>query len=225
MQIVKFEPGRDFLDTPNIRARVDELLPGETYAEQGYPGSDEMFYFADGQGTLSANGETYAFSGGMHAYISAGTPYRLVNTGNAPIRLIWAQAPNASTTPPPGAGGPVWLEKETLNGRFPASPHVRGGMLEFPADFECDYHSHDSAEEIFLFLKGNCRITVEEEAQDVGVDDIVIVPAEHKHKLKSGKDPLLMWLTVTPNLKPSHTFYKQQADGSYLRVTPRAVAG
>lgn len=225
MQIVKFKPGAALLDTPNIKARVDELAPGATYTEQGYPGSDEMFYFSGGSGVVEAGGETHPFSDGMQAYIPAGTSYRLTNTGNTPVRLIWAQSPNAAASPPPGAGGPLWVVKGTSNERFPASPHVRGGMLAFPPDFECDYHSHDDAEEIFLFLKGQCRIDVEGEVEDVGVDDIVIVPAEHKHKLKSGSDPLLMWLTVTPNLKPSHTFYKVQPDGSYLRITPRAGQG
>ena len=74
----------------------------------------------------------------------------------------------------------------------------------------------------FFFREGQCRITVEGEVEDVGVGDIVVVPAEHKHKLRSGPDPLLMWLTVTPNLKPSHTFYEEQPDGSWKRVTPRA---
>lgn len=222
MHIVKFIPGTPLLDTPHIKARVDGLAPGETYAEHGYPGSDEMLYFSNGAGVIEGNGETHPFTGPMQAYIPAGTSYTVRNTGDAPIRLIWAQAPNASARPPAGPGGPVWVSTCHGHERFPQSPHVRGGMLTFKPGFECAYHSHDDAEEIFLFTRGECRITVEDEATDVGVDDIVLVPAEHKHKLRSGREPLLMWLTVTPNHEPTHTHYEQQPDGSWKRITPRA---
>lgn len=221
MDIVKFEVGVRLLDAPNILARVDALAPGGTYTEHGYPGSDETFYFANGTGTLTGNGETHSITGGMQAYIPAGTSYSLTNTGSEPIKLIWAQSPNASEAKPAGAGGPLWIAPCSSNERFPATSLVRGGALEFPPNLECDFHSHDGAEEIFLFLEGNCCITVEDEVADVGVDDIVIIPQEYKHKLKSGADRLLMWLTVTPNRKPSHTFYDLQPDGSWKRKTPR----
>jgi mannose-6-phosphate isomerase-like protein (cupin superfamily) len=225
MEIYPFKPGVSLLDTPNIRARVDDLLPGAVYPEHGHPGADEMFYFSGGQGAITADGQTFPFTGPIQAYIPAGTPYILTNTGPEPIRLIWAQAPNASADPPAGAGGPVWFSTAGGKDRFPDSSRVRGGFLTFAPNFECAYHSHDHAEEIFLFLGGKCRITVEGEAADVGVGEIVVVPAEHKHKLRSGEEPLLMWLTVTPNLKPSHTFYEERPDGTWKRITPRAGEG
>ena len=50
--------------------------------------------------------------------------------------------------------------------------------------------------------------------------DVVVTPAERKHKLRSFDDPLVMLLTVTPNQVPSHTFYQQLADGRWERTTP-----
>ncbi|MBI4551398.1 MAG: cupin domain-containing protein [Candidatus Latescibacteria bacterium] len=224
MQILRCEPGVVLIDTPTIRSEVAELPPGGGYGQHRHPGSDEMYIFLSGEGKVVADGVEHPFTGPMQAYIPAGTSYALVNTGKAPLRLIWALAPNESTHPAPTAtSGPVWITECVSGQRFPASPRVRGGMLEFEPGFECSYHSHDGADEIFLFLRGQCRITVEEEAADVGVGEVVIVPAEHKHKLMAlGDEPLRMWLTVTPNHEPTHTHYEQRADGTWARITPRA---
>lgn len=225
MQILRCEPGTVLIDTPTIRSAVAELPPGGGYEEHSHPGSDEVYIFLSGEGKIVVNSTEHPFAGPMQAYIPAGTAYALKNTGKTPLRLIWALAPNESTHPAPAAGpGPMWMTECVSGQRFPASSRIRGGMLEFEPGLECFYHSHDGADEVFLFLRGQCRITVEDEVADVGVGEIVIVPAEHKHKLKAlGDEPLLMWLTVTPNHEPTHTAYQQRDDGTWERTTPRAM--
>lgn len=226
MQILRCEPGTVLIDTPNIRAEVTELPPGGGYDKHRHPGSDEMYLFLSGEGKIVSDAVEHPFVGPMQAYIPAGTVYSLTNTGSSPLRLVWALVPNESSHPAPATeSGPVWVTPCASGQRFPVSPRIRGGMLEFEPGFECAYHSHDGAEEIFLFLRGKCQITVEEEVADVDAGEIVIVPAEHKHKLKAlGDEPLLMWLTVTPNHAPTHTFYQQRDDGTWERITPRAVS-
>ena len=52
--------------------------------------------------------------------------------------------------------------------------------------------------------------------------EVLYVPAEQKHELaNAGEGRLEVWLTVTPNVTPSHTFYEEQPDGTWARTTPR----
>lgn len=106
--------------------------------------------------------------------------------------------------------------------RFPDSGFVRGGMFYLDECRTASYHSHDSAAEVFVFLKGQCRAKVDGVSEDFGPREVLYVPAEEKHELKNiGNSLLEVWLTVTPNVSPSHTFYEEQADGTWVRVTPR----
>ncbi|MDP6667644.1 MAG: hypothetical protein QF357_09645, partial [Dehalococcoidia bacterium] len=52
--------------------------------------------------------------------------------------------------------------------------------------------------------------------------EVLYVPAEQKHELANvGEGRLEVWLTVTPNVTPTHTFYEERADGTWERITPR----
>jgi mannose-6-phosphate isomerase-like protein (cupin superfamily) len=74
---------------------------------------------------------------------------------------------------------------------------------------ECEVHSHQDAAEVFLFLAGQCEITVESETRVVSAGCTVYVGPDEKHKLKVfGDEPLLMFLAVMPNHQPTHTFYR-----------------
>ena len=70
------------------------------------------------------------------------------------------------------------------------------------------------------FFLGHGEVDEEGEVVHVRPGDVVVTLAERKHKLRSFDDPLVMWLTVTPNQVPSHTFYQQLDDGSWKRTTP-----
>ncbi|MGB1748842.1 MAG: cupin domain-containing protein [Dehalococcoidia bacterium] len=102
------------------------------------------------------------------------------------------------------------------------SGFVRGGMFYLDECRTASYHSHDSAAEVFVFLKGQCRAKVDGVSEDIGPREVLHVPAEEKHELKNiGNSLLEVWLTVTPNVSPSRMFYEEQADVTWVRVTPR----
>jgi mannose-6-phosphate isomerase-like protein (cupin superfamily) len=101
-----------------------------------------------------------------------------------------------------------------------ASPHetvwndyIRADFAIWPVGQDCPVHFHEDAVEIFIFLDGQCEMTVGDEVQTVGAGQAVYVGPGEPHKLKAiGDRPLKMFLFVSPNHHPTHTFV--EADGS-----------
>src|SRR3712207_5895240 len=85
---------------------------------------------------------------------------------------------------------------------------MRGGYARWEPGFECDYHCHEGADEVFVFLSGRCEITVEGETRVCGAGETVYTRAGQRHKLKAvGDAPLEMFMVVAPNHSPTHTIY------------------
>lgn len=184
--------------------------------------------FYEGRGEITTADRVHIFSATRHAFVPAGTAYELRNTGDATLRIAFGLCPFGPTERrdrhdrKAGPGGVTLLGIEQFD-RFPDSGLVRGGMFFLEPGKVASYHSHDGAPEVFVFLKGSCVVTVEGEKAMVGPGDVVYVPMELKHTLMntSATERLSVWLTVTPNVTPSHTFYEPQPDGTWRRVTPR----
>lgn len=86
--------------------------------------------------------------------------------------------------------------------------HVRGGVLTFAPTFAADKHFHQDADEIFWFFEGTCRVTTPDGAELIPAGEIVYTEPGEWHIIENAGDtPLLMFLTVTPNIVPSHTFF------------------
>ena len=87
--------------------------------------------------------------------------------------------------------------------------YVRGGVLNFAPRFAADKHYHERADEIFWFFEGTCHITTAKADVLLPAGSIVYTPADEWHIIANdGGSPLLMFLAVTPNVVPSHTFFK-----------------
>lgn len=87
--------------------------------------------------------------------------------------------------------------------------HVRGAVLTFAPGFAADKHFHQDADELFWFFQGTARVITPEGETIAPAGTIVYSPAGEWHIIaNAGETPLLMFLTVTPNLVPSHTFFR-----------------
>ena len=95
--------------------------------------------------------------------------------------------------------------------------HVRGAVLTFAPGFAADKHFHQDADELFWFFQGTARVVTPDGEVIAPAGTIVYSPAGEWHIIANAEDrPLLMFLTVTPNLAPSHTFFRP--DGTtYVR--------
>jgi quercetin dioxygenase-like cupin family protein len=86
--------------------------------------------------------------------------------------------------------------------------YVRGGVLNFKPGYAADKHYHQDADEIFWFFQGVCRVETPDQVVLAPAGSIVYTAAGEWHIIESvGDEPLLMFLTVTPNIVPSHTFF------------------
>ena len=101
--------------------------------------------------------------------------------------------------------------------------YLRGEYSTWAAGQKAQLHSHKGAVEIFIFLDGECEITVGEETQVVGAGHAVYAGPNTPHTLKAvGDRPLKMFLFVSPNHEPTHTMI--EADGT-TRDTNRPPPG
>ena len=114
----------------------------------------------------------------------------------------------------------------TLDGE----PHATVWNRYLRADFAtweigqgCQVHSHQDAIEIFIFLDGQCEMTVGDEVQVVRAGQAVYVGPNVPHKLKAiGDRPMKMFLFVAPNHEPTHTMVEA---GGTTRDTNRQPPG
>jgi len=188
--------------------------------------SDLVFLFVEGDLQINTADRSHSVSGSAQAYINAGISFEIVSTGSNAAYLV-ASCPGAPLTqvdrhdPKIVTGGVTILRTDRYD-RFPDSGMVRGGMFYLDHGKVATYHSHDAAAEVFVFLKGECDAKVDGVTERFTAGEVLYVPAEEKHELANvGDGQLEVWLTVTPNVTPSHTFYEELPDGTFKRTTPR----
>lgn len=222
-------PGEVIADFPALRSSLEEWAPGQSGPLAAYADADLVCFVLRGSGRVKApharENQEQDFAALSQVWVPAGTHFQLENTGGQPLRFLQTTAPNrlpTSPAPPAQPQEPVLVCPWPGDQSFPRNGRQRGGILVFQPNFECDYHSHDRAEEVFYFFEGEGDVTVEGQVLRVGPGDAVVTPADTKHKFKTFDKTLGMWLMVAPNLVPSHTFYKQLEDGSWERLPPKS---
>jgi quercetin dioxygenase-like cupin family protein len=226
--MTRLDAGGVLASDETVHLEVRELRPGASTGLVRHPRSDAVaLFFECESGEVLTSDRRHTLAGMKHAHVSAGTAYEVRNTGSRTLRYAHGLCgPGPTETPSrhdrKGSPGGVTMLGTEQYDRFPDSGLVRGGMWFLEPGASARYHSHDGAPEVFVFLKGRCEMTVEGEVVKVATGDVAYVAPEMKHGFRNvGRDRLVVWLTVTPNVTPSHTFYEQQADGTWNRVTPR----
>jgi hypothetical protein len=71
-------------------------------------------------------------------------------------------------------------------------------------------HSHDLGAETFLVLEGQIEFHVESEHVVCQPGQLIYVPPRTKHAVRAiGSEPGAIYLSVTPHVEPTHTFYDE----------------
>ena len=188
--------------------------------------SDVVLLFFKGDLRLSTSDRTREVKTPAQAYVNSGVAFEMI-AGQTDVSYLVATCPASALDPvadhdPMAQTGGVTLLRTDRYDRFPDSGLVRGGMFYLDEGSVASYHSHDASAEVFVFLKGECEVKVDGLSESFSAGDVLYVPAEQKHELANvGKGRLEVWLTVTPNVNPSHTYYEVHDDGTWKRVTPR----
>ncbi len=225
-----FKLGRPALYAQDQTLRLEEreIAPGSGTGTLRHPLSDIAVLFYEGTGEARTADRVYPIAAPCHAHVRAGTAYEFRNTGTALMRCVIAICPAGPTEAgvrhdaPAGPGGVTMLRTDVY-GRIPDSGLVRGGMYFQESGTTVPRLSQDASTKVFVPLHGLLDLTVGDETRRIGVGDVVVIPQEVTHALSNpGPEKLAMWVTVTPNVSPSHTRYEQLPDGSWRRITPRA---
>lgn len=91
------------------------------------------------------------------------------------------------------------------------TPQIRGRFLRMEPGEVHGRHSHDLGHEIFLILEGRCRMEIDGEAAVLEAGQICIAYAHQLHQASNPFDaPMVMYLSVTPHIEPTHTQYNQE---------------
>ena len=74
-------------------------------------------------------------------------------------------------------------------------------------------HSHDLGYEIFLILQGKVRVLIDGEEGILGPGQMCIAAPHQTHAFEViGEEDVIMYLSVTPHVQPTHTFYDSEGN-------------
>ena len=87
------------------------------------------------------------------------------------------------------------------------TPQIRSRFVRLEAGSEArHFHSHDLGHEIFLILQGRCRFEIDGEEAELRPGQMCIALVDQPHRLTVvGDEPVVMYLSVTPHIVPTHT--------------------
>ena len=96
--------------------------------------------------------------------------------------------------------------EEDLN-NFLVTPQIRSRLMRLaPGPGGGGYHSHDLGHEIFIVLQGRCLFEIGGEEAEVGPGQMIVALAHESHTLRAlGDEEVIMYLSVTPHIYPTHT--------------------
>ncbi len=100
------------------------------------------------------------------------------------------------------------------------TPQIRARFLQFDVGVTAQSHTHDLGHEIFLILQGQAEFTIEGHSQVLGPGQLCIALTDEAHQVRNvGDEAVIMYLSVTPHIQPTHTYWNE--DGA--KMPPRFV--
>ncbi|MEE2657764.1 MAG: cupin domain-containing protein [Candidatus Latescibacterota bacterium] len=83
---------------------------------------------------------------------------------------------------------------------------IRSRFLTMDPGATADLHSHDLGHEIFLILQGTARFEICGEFAELKPGQLCIARCDEPHQVTVTSDePMIMYLSVTPHIQPTHT--------------------
>ncbi len=95
------------------------------------------------------------------------------------------------------------------------TPQIRARFLRMEPGQVAALHSHDLGHEIFLILQGRCVFEIDGGERELGPGQLCVALVDQIHQVRClGDEPLIMYLSVTPHVQPTHTM--RSPDGTRL---------
>jgi quercetin dioxygenase-like cupin family protein len=90
------------------------------------------------------------------------------------------------------------------------TPHIRGRFMGMAVGEVAARHSHDLGHEVFLILQGRCEFEIDGETAVLEPGQLCVALAGQMHQARNvGDEPVVMYLSVTPHVEPTHTYWDE----------------
>jgi len=104
------------------------------------------------------------------------------------------------------------------------TPQIRSRFLRMEPGEVAGRHSHDLGHEIFLILHGRAVFDIDGDEQELGPGQLCIALADQSHQVRvAGDEPMIMYLSVTPHVQPTHTGRTEDGGRQPLRFMPSSA--
>lgn len=82
-------------------------------------------------------------------------------------------------------------------------------------------HSHDLGHEVFLILQGQAEFEIDGETRVLGPGQMCVALVDQIHTVRNvGDEPVILYLSVTPHIQPTHTFWSDEKTKQPPRFNP-----
>ena len=105
---------------------------------------------------------------------------------------------------------------------FLVTPEIRMRFYRMEVGQVDGRHSHDLGHEIFFILEGRCEMEVEGERAILEPGQACVALRDQLHQAKNvGDTPVLMYLSVSPHVLPTHTFWSADPKEGGVKLPAR----
>lgn len=95
------------------------------------------------------------------------------------------------------------------------TPQIRSRFLKMAVGQFNEGHTHDLGHEIFLILQGQAEFNIDGKKATLGPGQLCIALTDEWHSVENvGDEEVIMYLSVTPHIQPTHTRWTE--DGTKL---------
>ena len=115
------------------------------------------------------------------------------------------------------------------------TPKIRSRFMQLEPGTYAEPHSHDLGHEIFIVMQGSAIFEIDGEAGEVRPGQMCVALANQLHSIQVTSDePMIMYLSVTPHIIPTHTAwtdsgtkqpYRYGPPGAYDQAVPNESIG
>ncbi len=104
------------------------------------------------------------------------------------------------------------------------TPQIRSRFLRMELGQVNRGHTHDLGHEIFLILQGRAEFEIDGEVEVLEPGQMCIALVGQDHIVRNiGNEPVIMYLSVTPHIQPTHTMWTEAGVQEPLRFNPSTV--
>ena len=102
------------------------------------------------------------------------------------------------------------------------TPEMRSRLLKIePGQGFNTRHSHDLGHEVFLILQGTAEFEIEGDVQTVETGQLCFAVTDEAHSVRVvGDTPVIMYLSVTPHILPTHTGRSAEGEPKPINFSP-----